>query len=56
MGRTGRRLPEAQAEVAKWLKKHGLKETEASNTNKLARRTFLRHSSWLVLRRWNLKG
>ncbi len=27
-------------ELAKWLKKHGLEETEASIANKLARGTF----------------
>lgn len=48
MGRTRRSILEAQAEetevaygeLAKRLKKHGLKETEASITNKLARGTF----------------
>ena len=49
MGRTGRRVPEAQTkgnevtyvELAKRLKKHGLKaETEDSITAKLRRGTF----------------
>jgi len=44
------------AELAKRLKKHGLKETEASVTNKLARGTFPATFFWPVLRPWNWTG
>ena len=50
------KLQEAEityAELAKRLKKHGFKETEASVTNKLKRGHSRRHGFWPYLRLWN---